>query len=529
MKSIKKVVIVGGGSAGWMTASSLVKNFPDLEITVIESTDIPTIGVGESTINSINIFLKDLGLKDSDWMKKCNAVYKTSIDFTNWDGKGTRIRYPFGESNFFDDYIAADWFTKKALIGADKDEFTSFALGSDQMIRNNKLTRDFKIRGWNFDKDTAYHMDAGLFGDYLKKYYCIPKGVTQTIDTVISVTQNEDGDVDKLILSGGDTVTADLFIDCTGFRSLLLDGVLNEPYISFTDKLLNDKAIAIRIPYVNKNEELEHSTNATTLSSGWVWNTPLWDRIGTGYVYSSKFLTEEEAENEFREYLINDRDIKHSREEIESIKAMHVDINPGIRERSWVKNVCAIGLSNGFIEPIEATGLMLTHNSIFALIQTLQRRNCGVNGYDKEIFNRNIRVGMQKFTSFIAAHYAMSERDDTPYWKYVTEDIKYTDDSSDEWKGLIDYVPEKITLYSDWSGETPRKNGMSFIMAGFGYNPITKMGIEMFYGEDNMNVPYSRSKEIEQLISEEIELNKDYINSLPTHYEFLKRTIYSGV
>jgi len=527
MKDIKKIVLIGGGSSGWMTAASLVKNFPDMDITLIESSDIPTIGVGESTINSINVFLRDLGIKDSDWMKHCNAVYKTSIDFTNWDGKGTRIRYPFGESEFFDDYIAAEWFTKKALHGAPNDEFAAFAMGSDQMIRKNKLTKENKIRGWKFDYDTAYHMDAGLFGDYLKNHYCKPKGVKQLIANVISVDQHPDGYIKRLNLSNDlIPIKADLYIDCTGFKSLLLTETLNEPFISFTNKLHSDKAIAIRIPYVDKELEMEHSTNATTLSSGWVWNTPLWDRIGTGYVYSSKFLTPEEAEHEFREYLINDRDIPHSREEIESLRANHIDISPGIHERSWVKNVVSVGLSNGFIEPIEATGLMLTHDTIFSLIQTLQRRDCKVNGYDKGIHNQTVRKGMQMFTAFIALHYALAGRDDTPYWQFVTEDMEYMDDHSAEWVGLIDYVPEKITNRHDWTGELPRKNGVSFIMAGMGYNPISKMSVEMYYGKQNMHVPNTRSARLQELIDEEIIINKDYIDSLPSHYEFLKTTIY---
>ena len=528
MKDIKKIVILGGGSSGWMTAASLIKNFPDMDITLVESSDIPTIGVGESTINSINVFLRDLGIKDSDWMKHCNAVYKTSIDFTNWDGKGTRIRYPFGDSEFFDDYIPAEWFTKKALHGAPNDEFTAFAMGSDQMIRKNKLTKENKIRGWNFDYDTAYHMDAGLFGDYLKNHYCKPRGVKQKLANVTSVDVDDGGNVERLIFSSHswDFIAADLYIDCSGFKSLLLNKTLGEPFISFKNKLHSDSAIAIRIPYVDKEIEMEHSTNATTLSSGWVWNTPLWDRIGTGYVYSSKFLNPSEAEHEFREYLINDRDIPHDRKEIESLKANHIDISPGIHERSWVKNVVGVGLSNGFIEPIEATGLMLTHDTIFSLIQTLQRRDCKVNGYDKDIHNQTVRKGMQKFTTFIALHYALAERDDTPYWKHVTEDMEYMDDHSAEWVGLIDYVPEKITNQQDWTGEVPRKNGVSFIMAGMGYNPISKMSVEMYYGKQNMHIPNTRSARLQELIDEEIIINKDYIDSLPSHYEFLKTTIY---
>ena len=163
MKKINKIVIVGGGSSGWMTAASLIKNLPHLEISVIESSDIPTVGVGESTLASVNDFLWQLGLKDEDWMKECNAVYKTSIDFTNFGGDGLRVRYPFGESTWMGKYNAFDWFIKKSLLGSRSDEYADFALGSGQLIRQNKLTKDgSNISNWNFERDTAYHIDAAL-------------------------------------------------------------------------------------------------------------------------------------------------------------------------------------------------------------------------------------------------------------------------------------------------------------------------------------------------------------------------------
>jgi flavin-dependent dehydrogenase len=526
MIKIEKVVIVGGGSSGWMTASSLLKHFPDIDLTLIESSDIPTIGVGESTIGSINYYLKDLGLKDEDWMEYCNATYKTSIDFTNFGGDEKRVRYPFGKSTWLNNYRHIDWFMKKALIGADNDEYADFALGTGQLIRDNKLTEDESvIRGWDFKSDTAYHMDAGLFGDYLKKHYCKPRGINHIVDNVISVEQCDDGNIDSVVTENNGKLSADLFIDCTGFKSLLLTETLNEPFISFKDKLINDRAVAIRIPYIDKEIEMEHSTNATTLSSGWVWNIPLWNRIGTGYVYSSQFLSEEEAEKEFKEYLINDRDIPHDREEIENIKAFHVKINPGIHERNWVKNVCAIGLSNGFIEPLESTGLMLTHETIFELIKTLQRRNGKVNGYDKSIFNTSVRMVMDEFAGFIALHFALAERDDTPYWQYVTEELDYINDNSSEWTVITDIVPKEITKNNYW-GKFDNLAGTPFIMAGFNYNPYAKFYLEKEFGE-NLMLMTERSKQLKIDLEKEKEDNKEYIHNLPTHYEFLKNKIYN--
>lgn len=530
MKTIKNILIVGGGSSGWMTAASLVKNFPEMNITLIESSDIPTIGVGESTIGSINSYLRDLGLKDEDWMSYCNATYKTSIDFENFDGKGTRFRYPFGSStwsnNVLSDSNPQDWFMKKALIGAEKTEYARFALGSLGMIESNKLTKneDGQIHGFNFKSDTAYHMDAGLFGEYLKQEFCKPKGVNHIVDDVVKVKQETDGSIKSLVSRNNGELTADLYIDCTGFKSLLLTETLQEPFVSFGHVLQNDKAVAVRMPYVNKDVEMEHQTNATALSSGWVWNIPLWDRIGTGYVYSSKFLTEEEAEAEFRDYLINHRDVKHPKEQIDALEAFHVTIKPGLHERNWVKNVCAIGLSNGFIEPLESTGLMLTHNTIFALVNTLQKRNGKVQGFDISEFNAKVRNGMTKFSGFIAGHFALAERDDTPYWKYVTEEIDYAMDKSLEWSWFNRIIKE-IGIDEEW-WRVDHLDGSPFIMAGMGYNPISKMRIEQFFTDAELENQYNKAKLLHNTLQDKFRREKEVAETLPTHYEFLKQTIY---
>jgi tryptophan halogenase len=287
----------------------------------------------------------------------------------------------------------------------------------------------------------------------------------------------------------------------------------------------------MRIPYVNKEKEMEHTTNATTLSSGWVWNTPLWDRIGTGYVYSSKFLSKEEAEKEFKEYLINSRDVPHSREEIESIGVLHVDINTGIHERAWVKNVCAIGLSNGFIEPLESTGLMLTHNTIFALVQALQSRDTRVNGWDKTIFNKKVRTHMQKFSGFIAAHFAFCERDDTAYWKYVTDTIDYGALESKEWYAL-QLVSDNLTIDRNWD-TFDNISGVPFIMAGMGFNPLTEDIIRKSYGigagKLKGTVPWDNSIELTTYVNDYYDGIEEYIHSLDSHYKFLNSTIYKEI
>ena len=524
---VKSICIVGGGSSGWMAAASLVKNCPNLSITLVESSDIPTIGVGESTIGSINAYLDDLGLKDEDWMSFCNATYKASIDFTDWDGKGTRVRYPFGNATYLGKYYPIDWFIKKALIGATKNEYADFAMGNAWMLRTNKLVKDSeRIPGWNFYNDTAYHMDASLFGEYLKKEYCKPRGVKHVIGSVSSIFKKPDGSIKSISTLEGVEIEADLFVDCTGFASILLGKEMGVPFISFKDKLINDRAVAFRVPYTDKSVEMETSTNATTLSSGWVWNIPLWTRIGTGYVYSSRFLSEEDAEEELREYLTTERVPPIPAGVLDELKPFHVKSNPGIHEKGWVKNVCAVGLSNGFIEPLESTALMLTQDAIAHLINALQGRDEHlINGYDISTFNRRVRRSMQNFSGFVASHFALAERSDSPYWKYVTEELDYTDSAAEEWQYLR-WVTDNLGSSSSW-GEIGVDSGVPYIVAGMGHNPITKRQVERMYGP-NIEEAYTLAEEVKRDIASHKINQLKYMEELPTHYQYLKDNIYES-
>ena len=164
METINKIIIIGGGTSGWMTAATLIRNCEDIEIVVVDSENIPTIGVGESTIVYINSYLENLGLRDEDWMSYCNATYKMSINYTNWGGQKETVKYPFGHATWLNKYGACEWFQKNSLIGGERDEYVDFALGTGQMMHQNKLTgEDSGIRGWTFNDETSYHLEAHLF------------------------------------------------------------------------------------------------------------------------------------------------------------------------------------------------------------------------------------------------------------------------------------------------------------------------------------------------------------------------------
>jgi tryptophan halogenase len=424
-KKIEKIVIVGGGSAGWMSAAHLAVAMQDrgVEIVVVDSPNIPIVGVGESTLGQIRNWTHALGIDERDFMSKTNASYKMSIKFTDFYNKDSgSFHYPFGNPVFTDAPEGLqEWLAKKIIYpDTPVQDYARTFYPVMPLVENNKYTpNEFgELDGFRSDLSVAYHFDSALFGQWLRTDFAMPKGVKNIQQTVVDIQVDENG-IKHLELENGDIVTADLFIDCTGWKSLLLAGALKEPFVSWEDKLPNNKAWAVQIPYKEKEKELEPYTNCTAINNGWVWNIPLWSRLGTGYVYSDKFISDEDAKEEFKQYLMSNKvTVPRSKEEVDSFEYRNITMRVGIHERTWVKNVVAIGLSAGFIEPLESNGLFTVHEFLSNLVNTLEREY--VNQWDKDVYNAGCLGMYNNFAEFVCLHYALSVRDDTPYWKSVS-------------------------------------------------------------------------------------------------------------
>ena len=346
---IKRILIVGGGTSGWITACILSKHLKGIEITLVESSDIPTVGVGEATIIHMNDFLNAMGLKEENWMPFCNATYKEGIHFRDFYRKGTQYWHPFQHIN---PELTDFWIHKYYREQLSVDSYFDYCYSNTVRNRSNRIDLESKR-----NRDGAggflytYHLDAGLFADHLKKFVAIPAGVIHIVDDVTDARLAEDGSIAGIETTSNGTLTADLYVDCSGFKSMLLGGKLQEPYLDYNHRVPNDRAIAVRVPYQNRDREMHPYTRATALDAGWVWNIPLWHRIGTGYVYSSQYKSAEEAELELRQHLGEER--------VKDLNCHHITMKIGKFEKTWSKNVVAIGLAGGFIEPLESTGIEL--------------------------------------------------------------------------------------------------------------------------------------------------------------------------
>ena len=510
---INKIVIVGGGSSGWMSAAALCKNFPDMDVTLIESKNIKTMGVGESTVQPINQYLDLIGLQDEDWMKECDATYKVSIRFTDFRERGSSFEYPFGDTGAQHMPRGHDCWPIIRQINPDSnplEKFSEFYNPNTHLANFNKMFRneDKSLPNFVFNEDTAYHFDAIKFGLFLKDKICKPAGINHIIGDVIDIIKKENGDIDYLISDSNEHLYADLFIDCTGFSSVLLEQSMGSKFISFNETLMNDRAIATQLPYSDPEVEMQNVTNCTAIENGWVWNIPLWSRIGSGYVYSSKFVDCDQAEVEFRNHLIAIGKGVSDEHEFQ-----HINIRHGRRENVWVGNVLGVGLSYGFVEPLESTGLLTTHENIYKLIRLLQRRNRFVVGADKTLMNCHLGKVLDGVRSFIEMHYALSMRDDTEYWRYVTN-LNYGN------TGDMDQLELNVVKTANYNGVF---GGLIYIAAGMGYLPTYKFG----EGRGEISI---QEQETMRNINKEFTMFSDstkaYVKTLPSHYEFLKKNIY---
>ena len=503
-----KIIIVGGGSAGWMTAATLIKAYPDKDITLIESPNVPTIGVGESTLAGIRDWTKFLEIDEKDFLKHTDGIYKLSIKFTDFYKKGESFHYPFGTPNTTGNIADTNdwWFKKELFPNTPNSDYADCIFPVMGMVHENKMTDSF--HDFRQETNTAFHFDATKFGLWLKDNYCLPRGVKHIQEDIVDIHQDENG-----IKSLNGKYEADLFVDCTGFKSLLLGETFEEPFESLEDKLPNNSAWATKLPYTDKEEQLRAYTNCTAIENGWVWNIPLWNRIGTGYVYSDKFVDDETALEEFKKHLGRD-----------DLEFKNIKMRTGIHRRLWVKNVVAVGLSAGFIEPLESNGLYSVHGFVIELVRNIRRGT--ISQWDKDNYTSKCKSMHYSFAEFVGSHYALSHRDDTEYWKA---------NNNKEWSSdIIDWTPASDasgyfdTAYQrnfDFRFPYDKGEGFHCIAAGMNWAP-TDISSLRYYNRASLEEIYnSKIPCISRLNQKKYEWMED-AKQLPSVLDYLKENIY---
>lgn len=512
---IKNIIIIGGGSAGWMAASYIAKSLDfDINITVIESENIGRIGVGEATVPTIKTeFFDRLGLAEQDWMHHCNATYKMGVKFINWKkpsaDESDYYYHNFGEIPAFDEIPLTHIWMKKYLeenydVPMDYACFSSL-LACDQ-LKSPNLLNGTQVQHY------AYHFDAALLAKFLRGW-ATERKVNHVIDDLVTAKQDEHGNITCVVSQSGKEYHADLFIDCSGFAGFLIEKVLKEPIITFDKSLLTDRAIALNIPSNAKEEGIRPYTTALAMKAGWMWQIPLFNRSGNGYVYSSKFISDEDAEKEMRQYFGKRAD---------NVESRFIKFQSRRRQRSWVNNVVSIGLASSFLEPLESTGIYFIYAALYQLMKQFPNKNIAPTTRDE--FNKKVGFMVEDVKDFIVMHFKTAVREDTAFWranKYETETPQSLQLIFDQQKAGL---PIRMShqgdnhLYSSFAARFENfwtNSSYQCILCGVDYLPKHPLPI-LNHRKDIM---HQGNLELERISKE----SRKICDDLPTQYEYLKQ------
>jgi tryptophan halogenase len=485
-RAVKRVVIAGGGTAGWVTAMALSKQFGKLlDITLVESEDIGTIGVGESTVPPIVSFHHYLGIDEREFMTECAATFKVAIRFDDWGHFGNWYLHPFGRhgqstltAEFYHFWLHARANGLKALIGEYCYEWLAAVKNRFALRENPRI-------------NYAYHFDAALYARYLRRI--AEKHGAKRIEGRIRQVRlrPDDGHVESLELEDGRVVAGDFFVDCTGFRALLIEGALRTGYDDWSNYLPCDRAAAFQTIV---DEPAPPYTACFAHTAGWRWNIPVQHRVGNGVVFCSRFMSDDEA----RHRLVTDsggRPVKDP---------WLIRIRAGARKQAWNKNVVAVGLSAGFIEPLESTSI---HTIVTAATRLLHL--FPFDGMVQPLinhYNEQARYEIERIRDFVCMHYHYNTRDDSPFWKECRE------------MAIPDSLRERVELFRQ-AGQTYTRDRELFtidswisVMMGQGIEPRAWHRVA---GVDD--------RQVKGFLSQYRAKVADVVNALPAHADFVKQ------
>ena len=508
--SIDNIAIVGGGSAGWLCAIFLARHFQSklpgaVQISLIESEEIGTIGVGEGTMPSIRKTLKDLGLDEKAFMQATSATFKQAIRFDDW----VHLPSENSRSSFYHTFqvpvavrgesIAPYWVMSKETHGKN---YVDYATSQGQVCEAGLGPFISGVQQRN-TLNYAYHLDVGKFGSFLKSL-AAQNGVHHRIGKVTNVVLDTDGNIDHLEVKDQEILEADLFIDCTGFAAHLIEKKLGSPFLDQSSVLFCDHAVAIRVPYEHPDATIRPFTTSTAKAHGWIWDIGLNHRRGIGYVYSSKYTDESEAQEVLMDYVGPAG---------QNLSTRTIPMRVGYREKPWVKNCIAIGLSGGFLEPLEATGIHQVEVSVNRLVKIFSRR--GGLDYMSQQFNRHMTEWFEVVFDFIKIHYCVGRRTDSDFWI----DNRKPETMSDRLNHQLEMWRTRPTNETDLGQRRPTFGHASYHQVLFGQDFIPDLTGEDFIYPFKKLAEF-RSSQVANRVSQELQ-------SLPSHRDLIN-SIYAS-
>lgn len=454
----RRVLIVGGGTAGWITAAMLRRAASaEVIITLVESSDIPTVGVGEATLPGMRTLLRYIGVDEAEFLVACDAIFKLGIRFCGWN-PDRDYWHPFGAVSG-PPVLVNDWL-RKAAAGDELPIDTALGQGIWDIAAAHLAPQSARCQPYAGDVPVyAYHLDAGRLAQLLKEH-AIAAGVRHVVDNVTGVRGRPGGWISHVQTAAHGALEADLFFDCSGFRGLLINGALGEPFESFRPQLWCDRAVALNVPAEPASSgDLPPYTRSTALDAGWVWEIPLFSRSGNGYVYSSAYLEPDAAEAELRAFLRAGDDLP----------ARHIQIRTGKSRRVWVGNCIAVGLAGGFIEPLESTGIALIQD-VAEFFVHFSPDLAWDDAFAGKL-NGFMDASYDFIRDFVTCHYVTAGRTGTPFWRDIRSDpaarTPMINEVLDKWdRGELHDI-----AHADGSRPAFRPYSWAYIIGGNGVRP----------------------------------------------------------
>lgn len=412
--NVKHVVVVGGGTAGWITAGVLASKCikeqgRDLTITLIESPTMGNVGVGEGTWPSLRTTLQGMGISETEFIRGCDVTFKQGARFNRWvDNSAADFYYHplvlpfnFGPLNTLIHRL-------NNPSATDGSSYSNTVCHQEAVCELGLAPKDIatpEYQGW---LNYSYHLDTNKFAAFIRDH-CINKlNIKHLVMDILGTTPGAEGEIGSLRLADNTEFIADFYIDCSGFAGLLIDKYFHVPFLDKSDILFCDRAVAVQCPYADQGAaDIASHTISTATGCGWIWDIGLQSRRGIGHVYASQYMSDDEAEQELRNYVGKQGD---------QLGLKHIKYKPGHREKFWVKNCVAVGLAAGFVEPLEASSILLVEISAYWIAEKLPQRKSGFAHCEKQ-FNATFSYRWETIIEFLKLHYCISQRADTPFWR----------------------------------------------------------------------------------------------------------------
>ncbi|RZQ52186.1 tryptophan 7-halogenase [Pseudoalteromonas phenolica] len=510
MSAIRQVVIVGGGTAGWISAALLAKklntiNPGSVQITLVESPDIPIMGVGEGTWPTIRKTLAEIGIAEDEFIRECDASFKQGAEFVNWyqnpDEIGKHSYFHPLNATFhaaYDFNLAPYWLLDQSEHKLPYDMATaSQSYISQQGLAPKLITTPQYDAILNY----SYHLNAAKFADLLTKH-AVKLGVKHIKANVQNVALDTAGFIKQVDTDSAGSINGDLFIDCSGSKALLLNGALDVKWKSISDYIFNDTALAIQVPYEDESAPIASNTIATAHQHGWTWDIGLQNRRGVGYVYSSNHTSDENAYDTLLQYLgLQDTDLNIRK----------IPLNLGYREKFWHKNCVAVGMSAAFIEPLEASAIFLIEAAVNMIAEQFPHHRDNLSFVEKQ-FNDTFTLRWKKSVDFIKLHYCISKRKDTQYWIDNTSEASIPKSLQEKLAFWRHNVPSKFDF--DYAFEPFVLDSYLFVLYGLEFETDLSLKQSCYLHKQEAAKKMHEVQKFNQQLASGLSTNRDLIDKI---------------